>query len=341
MPGVVVHVSTIALPTDIGDFASGAVDQLQVDDVLVILFEYDAASADPAALRAEGACLGSLTADDFSPSVLQRTIPARPGASSSSPKEAAPFCLYAVIGSYAQRCGARRQGELGLGDGADRASGFGGAGSHRPPPRRRPHNRRRPRWCRRHERAVSDHHDHTVSVLAGPFVIASALIVLGGAFKAVDPADTAYALRTLGLAASRRVARARWRWAEVVIGVGALVLGGPCSRRSSRSRTSRSPGSSPSRCARARRSARAGASARSTRRRASCTSWSTSSRPVCAITVALAGDTVALPDVLADQPAAGVPFVILAVTGIYLVFLSFTALPKTLAAARVVREARG
>ena len=56
----------------------------------------------------------------------------------------------------------------------------------------------------------------------------------------------------------------------------------------------------------------------------------------CAITVAVAGDTVALPDVLADQPAAGVPFVILAVTGIYLVFLSFTSLPKTLAAAHVV-----
>ena len=60
-----------------------------------------------------------------------------------------------------------------------------------------------------------------------------------------------------------------------------------------------------------------------------------------AATVALAGDMVALPDVLADQPLLGVPFVILAVTGIYLVFLSFTALPKTLAAARVVREARG
>ena len=44
---------------------------------------------------------------------------------------------------------------------------------------------------------------------------------------------------------------------------------------------------------------------------------------------------------LADQPLLGVPFIVLAVTGIYLVFLSFTALPKTLAAARVVREARG
>ena len=60
-----------------------------------------------------------------------------------------------------------------------------------------------------------------------------------------------------------------------------------------------------------------------------------------AMTVALAGDVVALPDVLADQPLLGIPFIILVITGIYLVFLSFTALPKTLAAARVVREARG
>ena len=43
-----------------------------------------------------------------------------------------------------------------------------------------------------------------------------------------------------------------------------------------------------------------------------------------ATTVAIAGDVVALPDVLADQPLLGVPFVVLAVTGIYLVFLSFT-----------------
>ena len=59
-----------------------------------------------------------------------------------------------------------------------------------------------------------------------------------------------------------------------------------------------------------------------------------------ATTVAIAGDAVALPDVLGDQPLLGIPFTILAITGIYLVFLSFTALPKTLMAARVAREAR-
>ncbi len=41
----VLHASTIPLPLDLGDFASGAVDKLGNDDVLVVLFEYDPSSA--------------------------------------------------------------------------------------------------------------------------------------------------------------------------------------------------------------------------------------------------------------------------------------------------------
>jgi len=59
-----------------------------------------------------------------------------------------------------------------------------------------------------------------------------------------------------------------------------------------------------------------------------------------AVVVAGSGDTVALVDVLADQPLFGIPFALLVVTGIYLMFLAFTALPKTLAVARVMREDR-
>ena len=55
-----------------------------------------------------------------------------------------------------------------------------------------------------------------------------------------------------------------------------------------------------------------------------------------AIGVAVASDA-ALPDVLADQPLAGVPFVLLVLIGVYLVFLAFTVLPKTMAAAQEVR----
>jgi hypothetical protein len=179
-----------------------------------------------------------------------------------------------------------------------------------------------------------------MSVLAGPFVIVSALIVLGGAFKAIDPTDTAYALRSLGLPHAVLLVRAGGA-VEVVIGVGALVVGGPVF------------------AALVALSYLAFAgfvlfALRSGSPISSCGCFGKVDTPPSPIhvvidllaagvaaTVALAGDAVALPDVIGDQPMLGVPFVILAVTGIYLVFLSFTALPKTLAAARVIREARG
>ena len=50
----VVHVATIALPPGMGDFASGAVDQLGPSDALIVLFEYDPASADQPLFGAEG-----------------------------------------------------------------------------------------------------------------------------------------------------------------------------------------------------------------------------------------------------------------------------------------------
>jgi hypothetical protein len=102
IPGVVVHVSTIALPPDIGDFASGAVDRLQVDDVLVVLFEYEAASVTQALFARKG-MPRTLTADDFSPTVMQRAIPGQAGCQFFFNESGRAFCLYVVIGAYAQR----------------------------------------------------------------------------------------------------------------------------------------------------------------------------------------------------------------------------------------------
>ena len=47
---------------------------------------------------------------------------------------------------------------------------------------------------------------------------------------------------------------------------------------------------------------------------------------------------IALPEVLAKQPLAGVPFVLLVVVGVALVFLAFSALPKTMAAVRALHH---
>jgi Methylamine utilisation protein MauE len=179
-----------------------------------------------------------------------------------------------------------------------------------------------------------------VSVLAGPFAIFSALLAVGGALKAVDPGDTAHALGALGLPHARLLVRAGGA-AETVVGVGALVVGGPVL------------------------AALVAASylvfavfvtvaLRTGAPISSCGCFGKVDTPpspvhvvvdvaaaAIALVVALAGDPVALPDVVRDQPLAGVPFVLLVVIGMYAVFLAFTALPKTLAAARAVRERRG
>jgi hypothetical protein len=102
VPNTVVHVSTIALPSDTGDFAGGAVEHLAPDDVLVVLFEYDAASVDQP-LFARSGMPRALTAGDFSPGVLQRAIPGQAGCQVFFAENGRAFCLYAVLGAYAQR----------------------------------------------------------------------------------------------------------------------------------------------------------------------------------------------------------------------------------------------
>jgi hypothetical protein len=169
-------------------------------------------------------------------------------------------------------------------------------------------------------------------VLAGPFVVAAALLGLGGASKAVEPSDTARALGALGLPSSRALVRTGGA-AELVIGVGALAFGNrvfavlvglsylgflafvvlALARHAPLS---------------------------------SCGCFGKADTPPSAIHVTLdalavlvAGAVVvdpgvALPDVLADQPLLGLPFLLLVAVGVYLAFLSLTLLPKALAAGR-------
>jgi hypothetical protein len=165
-------------------------------------------------------------------------------------------------------------------------------------------------------------------VLAGPFVVAAALLGLGGASKAVEPSDTARALGMLGLPSSHALVRAGGV-AELAIGVGALAFGNrvlavlvglsylgflafvvlALVRHAPLS---------------------------------SCGCFGKIDTPpsaihvtVDALAVLVAGAVVVdpgvgLPDVLADQPLLGLPFLLLAAVGVYLAFLSLTLLPKTL-----------
>jgi hypothetical protein len=98
----VVHVSTIALPPGIGDFASGAVDRLGPDDALIVLFEYDPASVGEPLFRAAG-IPKRLTESDFSTNVLQRSIRGQGGVQRFFHDAGRAFCLYVVLGSFANR----------------------------------------------------------------------------------------------------------------------------------------------------------------------------------------------------------------------------------------------
>jgi uncharacterized surface protein with fasciclin (FAS1) repeats len=98
----VVQVSTIALPPDAGDFASGAVDRLGTEDALVVLFEYDPASVSKPMFSAVGVPR-AMAADDFSPNVLQRTIRGQAGAQQFFQEGGRAFCLYVVLGSFPNR----------------------------------------------------------------------------------------------------------------------------------------------------------------------------------------------------------------------------------------------
>ncbi len=330
----VLHVSTIALPPGVGDFASGAVDKLGPDDVLIVLFEYDPTSIDQPLFKAEGLSK-RLTESDFSPNVLQRNLRGQAGVQRFFHDSGRTFCLYVVLGAYVNRRALGARGEPGPRDTDHRA-------------RRRErravrlhHDHRRARHvddCAADQRAAGDHHDERpVSVLAGPFAIAAVLLAVGGVLKAVRPRDTAQALSAIGLRfPSFFPARAAVRVGgavETMIGVGALLTGGPVfaalvavsylvfAAFVSVALLTGAPISS-------------------------CGCFGKVDTPPSvvhivinllaagvAIGAAVVGD-VALPDVLRDQPLLGIPFLLLLVIGCSLVFLAFTSLPKTMAAVR-------
>jgi hypothetical protein len=98
----VLHASTIALPLGIGDFASGAVDKLGNDDIIVVLFEYDPSSIDTPLFKSAG-LPRVLSADDFSPNVMQRAIRGQAGVQKFFNDQGRAFCLYVVIGAFARR----------------------------------------------------------------------------------------------------------------------------------------------------------------------------------------------------------------------------------------------
>ncbi len=96
------HAATFPLPEDRGDFGSGAVETMGGGDVLVVLLEYDRAQTSQPLFAFPGVP-ARLDPASFSPALLQRTLPGQAGAQAFFSAEGRAFCLYVVIGRFADR----------------------------------------------------------------------------------------------------------------------------------------------------------------------------------------------------------------------------------------------
>jgi hypothetical protein len=98
----VTHVASVPLPTDLADFGSEVVGRLGPDDALVVLVEYEPASAGTALFAAQG-LPRALDPELFSPNALQRSLPGQAGLQLFFSEQGRALCLYVVLGSYSRR----------------------------------------------------------------------------------------------------------------------------------------------------------------------------------------------------------------------------------------------
>jgi hypothetical protein len=97
----IMHAADFALPNVRGDYGSGAVEIMAPDKVFLSLIEFDAAEATTALFSNPRPT--RITAGEFGPNQLQRGIPGQAGAQFFFSERGRAFCLYVVIGSYADR----------------------------------------------------------------------------------------------------------------------------------------------------------------------------------------------------------------------------------------------
>jgi hypothetical protein len=98
----VVHAATVPIPTDRGDYGSGVVERLGPDDVFVAVLEFGPDAAGSRLFSGLRAVPG-VTPDSFRPRQLQRTIRGQAGVQRFFTVAGRAFCLYAVVGSVANR----------------------------------------------------------------------------------------------------------------------------------------------------------------------------------------------------------------------------------------------
>ena len=98
----IVHLSTIALPPERGDFGGGALGALTSRDVFISLFEYERRDTANALFAHDGPPW-PLSPDDFDPSALRVALPGQTGCQRFFRHRGRAFALYVVLGSHALR----------------------------------------------------------------------------------------------------------------------------------------------------------------------------------------------------------------------------------------------
>jgi hypothetical protein len=102
VPYPVANFSTFALPADVGDFGSGAVNLMGASDIFTSLFEYGPESLGQP-LFARVGMPRALSTDDFRPYVLRRGLSGQSGSQWFFTEAGRPFTLYVVLGSHVRR----------------------------------------------------------------------------------------------------------------------------------------------------------------------------------------------------------------------------------------------
>jgi uncharacterized surface protein with fasciclin (FAS1) repeats len=98
----VVHVASVPMPPDIGDFGSSGVDRLGADDAFVVVFDHGPDAVGKPLFERQG-LPRVLDAGDFAPDVLQRSLAGQAGLQAFFTESGRACCLYVVLGSYANR----------------------------------------------------------------------------------------------------------------------------------------------------------------------------------------------------------------------------------------------
>lgn len=98
----VAHLANFGLPTDRGDFGSGAVELMGDQDLFIVLFEHEPAATETALFKTLG-MPRELGAADFDPRTLRRGIPGQSAHQAFFTQQGRAFCLYVVLGAHARR----------------------------------------------------------------------------------------------------------------------------------------------------------------------------------------------------------------------------------------------